>query len=224
MNRALWKPLLVIIGILALTTASGLLLRGPTGSAQTFTGAPVDDQPPKVDEDPKAVGTPRVDEPAKPPDTPKSAGTRNADDAAKVAAPREGSDARKPAAERRQLLETIGAMTAAHCYQTYFNLGLLADGKAKGAYTDRDASRVLDSILALHDSVDQKLAALAKIDLDKLDRASLDQMRDLSALLRRQGKELQAFWDSGKDEDAARYESVRKDAWAAISKLGGIGR
>jgi hypothetical protein len=34
---------------------------------------------------------------------------------------------------------------------------------------------------------------------------------------------LQTFWDTDKDEDAAHYESVRKDTWASLSKLMGIG-
>ena len=46
----------------------------------------------------------------------------------------------------------------------------------------------------------------------------------LSDLLHQQGRELQSFWETGKDEDAARYENVRKDSWAAISRLLGIGR
>ena len=94
----------------------------------------------------------------------------------------------------------------------------LGDGKAKGAYTTQDASKVLDSVRALLDSVDRNLAAIGKIDLDKQDRESLEQMRDLSALLRLQGKELQAYWDSGKEEDGAKYDNTRKDSWAAIGK------
>jgi hypothetical protein len=147
-------------------------------------------------------------------------------DAAKAgeAAPEKTGDASNTAQERRQLLETVGALTTAHCYQTYLNLGLLADGKAKGTYSDKDAYKVLDSVLSLLNSLDRKLAALAKFDLDKQDRQSLELMRDLAALLRQQGKELEIFWDSGKDEDAAKYESSRKDSWAAIGKLTGIGR
>jgi hypothetical protein len=128
------------------------------------------------------------------------------------------------AQERRQLLETVGTLTAAHCYQTYLNIGFIADGKAKGAYTNQDANKVLDSVLSLLNSVDKNLGAVAKIDLDKQDRESLEQMRDLSALLRQQGKELQVYWDSGKEEDATRYDNTRKDSWAAIAKLTGIGR
>jgi hypothetical protein len=121
-------------------------------------------------------------------------------------------------------LETIGALIAAHCYQTYFNIGLLADGRAKGIYNDRDANKILDSILSILATVDQKLTALDKLALEKEDRASLAQMRELSVLLRRQANDLQAVWDNGREDDAARYESSRKDAWAAISKLLGVGR
>ena len=128
------------------------------------------------------------------------------------------------AQERRQLLETVGTLTAAHCYQTYLNIGFIADGKAKGAYTNQDANKLLDSLLSLLNSVDRNLGTISKIDLDKQDRESLEQMRDLSALLRQQGKELQTYWDSGKEEDAARYDNTRKDSWAAIAKLTGIGR
>src|SRR5689334_96592 len=62
--------------------------------------------------------------------------------------------------ERRQLLETIGTLTAAHCYQTYLNIGFVADGKARGSYTDDEAYRFLDLIVSLLDSVDRKLAVL----------------------------------------------------------------
>ena len=121
-------------------------------------------------------------------------------------------------------LETIGALAAAHYFQTYLNIGFIADAKAKGTYSERDAYKVLDSVLAVLNSVDRKLARLDKVELDREDRASLDQMLQLSALLRRQAKELQTFWDTGRDEDAAQYEKVRKDSWAALSSLMGLGR
>jgi hypothetical protein len=128
------------------------------------------------------------------------------------------------ALDRRQLLESVGALTSASCYQTYLNIGFIADGKAKGAYSEKDAARILDSVLSLLGSIDRNLAAIGKLELDKQDRESLDQMRDLSDLLRQQGKELKAYWDSGKEEDGARYDNARKDSWAAIGKVTGIGR
>jgi hypothetical protein len=103
------------------------------------------------------------------------------------------------------------------------NIGFIADGKAKGTYTDRDARKVLDSVLSLLRSADQKVEALEKIELDKNDRERLEQLRAVSALLRQQGKELQAYWDGGKEENATKYESLRQSAWATMSKLMGIG-
>src|SRR5207302_3069662 len=97
--------------------------------------------------------------------------------------------ARESADEPRQPRETLGVLTAAHCYQTYVNIGLIADGKDKGVYTGKDAQKVLDSVVSLLESVDGKLSALGKLDLDEQDRASLDRLRVLSDLLRQQGKD-----------------------------------
>ncbi len=195
MMHPFWKPALLTIAILVVVTASGILLRGNTGSDPG-------------QQHPTLQGTAAA----------RTEGTGSADESAKSAgAPSAGQ-------ERRRLLEAVGVLTAAHCYQTYFSLGLIADGKDKGVYSGKEAYKLLNSVLALVDSVDQKLAGLNRIDLDKEDQESLEQMRVLSSLLRQQGNALAGFWDSGKEEDAARYESVRKDAWAAISRLTGAGR
>src|SRR5262249_9449674 len=148
MNGTLRKWAPLAILILVLATAGGLLLRGNAGSNKQDTG---DEQTPRVVDAPRPVDT------SKP-----------------AAKPGDGA---KTGEERRQLLETVGALTAAHCYQTYPNIGLIADGRAKGTYSEKDAYRVLDSVLSFLDSVDRKLAALQKLDLDKLDRDSLEQMR-----------------------------------------------
>ena len=197
MKSALRKLLLPISIVLVASAASGC----GTGSA-------------------KSSETPKPNDPV-----PEVAEAKEGDSAkTDQAVPVKTEEYPKSTQERRQLLETVGALTAANCYQTYLNIGFIADGKAKGAYIDRDANKVLDSVLSLLNSVERNLAALGKMDLDKQDRESLEQMRDLSALLREQGKELQAYWDSGKEEDAAKYDNTRKDSWAAIAKLTGIGR
>jgi hypothetical protein len=201
MNSTLRKPALAVIVVaLSVATAGGLLLRGSDrtpGDSQTEKPAP--------------ATTPADDLPV-------------GEQGPKAAASARSTDDTKAAQERRQLLETVGALTGAHCYQTYLNIGLLADGKARGVFTDQDADKVLDSVLSLLSSIDRNLAALAKMDLDKRDLESLEQMRDLSALLGQQGKELKALWDGGKEEDAARYDDARKNSWAALGRLTGIGR
>src|SRR5579864_6968718 len=143
---------------------------------------------------------------------------------AEPAKPAEGSKPFEAPKDRRVLLETIGTLTASHYYQTYLNIGLIADAKAKGTYSEKDAYRLLDSVLSLLDSVDGKLADLAKLGIDANDRDTLEQMRKLSKQLREQGKALQTSWNTSKDEDFAKYESIRKDSWVAISKLLGINK
>ena len=133
-------------------------------------------------------------------------------------------DGAKASTAERGLLQTIGALTAAHYFQTYLNIGFIADGKGHGIYSEKDARRVLQSVLTLLDSVDRRLETLNQVNLNKDDRESLEQMRAISALLRQQAKELQNYWERGQDEDLARYETVRKNSYAAISKLLGIGQ
>jgi hypothetical protein len=223
MNHALgkWAPLTA--GLLVVVVGSGFFLLGCAGSDQKESSPPaavaqanepatVGGQAPAAAEAPKPVSKPRTEEAAKPTDA-----TRRAPD------PRVATGT-KAADERRLLLEALGGLTAAHCYQTYLNIGLLADGKARGTYSDRDAAKVLDSVLALLDSAGRKLDALGKLDLDAEDRETLGQMRLLSSLLHEQGKQLQTYWDSGKDEYASKYESSRKDSWVVLSKLLGLGK
>ena len=134
------------------------------------------------------------------------------------------TDPTNSSAAERGLLQTIGALTAAHYFQTYLNIGFIADGKGHGIYSEKDARRVLQSVLTLLDSVDRRLETLKHVNLNKDDLESLEQMRAISALLRQQAKELQNYWERGQDEDLNRYESIRKNSYAAISKLLGIGQ
>jgi hypothetical protein len=235
MNRGLLMCALLTVAFVAVATGSGLYLLGNTES--TAKQSPAADKIANADDHVANEGrnTPaspalETNENPRASETSGDVAKRNADDGSKAeetpkpaAAPNQVAAA-KGATERRQLLEVLGALTASHCYQTYLNIGLIADGKANGTYTEKDAYKLLDSVLALVSSVDRKLAALDRIDLEKEDCASLEQMRTLSILLRKQAKDLQAFWDTGKEEDAARYESVRKDSWAALSRLTGVGR
>jgi hypothetical protein len=236
MTRALWMGTFGAIACLAVAMGSGLYLLGNTGSGEipsvpVSNAANIDEQAPKEAVPAPASGSPGTSEDHNAGESAKAGAGQKADygaketAASKPTAVADKGEAAKDAQERRQLLlEALGALTASHGYQTYLNIGLIADGKAKGTYTEKDAYRLLDSVLALLSAVDRKLAALDRIDLDKEDRANLEQTRQLSGLLRKQAQRLQTFWDTGKDEDAAQYESARKDSWAALSRLTGIGR
>jgi hypothetical protein len=200
MKRAHWPWVLIAIS-LSTAAVTAFLTRGGGASAKPESRAAADAPPPAE----VPVVTPA--------DTP---GTADA--------PVAGKAAKKAIDERGQLLEAVGCLTSAHYFQTYLNIGFIADGRAKGTYTERDARKVLDSVLSLLRSADQKVEALEKIELDRNDRERLEQLRAVSALLRQQGKELLAYWDGGKEENATRYESLRQSAWATMSKLMGFGQ
>jgi hypothetical protein len=121
-----------------------------------------------------------------------------------------------------QLLETVGVLSAAQLYQTYLNIGFIADGKAEGTYEEKDAKQILGSVLGLLDTLDKQLEKLGKLDLNKQDREGVAEIRRLSAQLREQSKELQAFWTTGNKARGAGYEKVRKESWEGISKLLGL--
>jgi hypothetical protein len=123
---------------------------------------------------------------------------------------------------RQALLEVVGALAGSQLYQTYLNIGFIADGRAEGTYDDTDAGQLLGSVLELLDVLDKQLEKVSKLDLDDEDRASTAQVRKLSGLLRQQGKDLRAFWDSDDKKRGDKYEKTRQEAWAGISKLLGI--
>src|SRR5438552_14730240 len=131
MNRALRKPALVAGVVLVIVMTGGLLIRGIAGS----------DKPAPISRgDSQAVASVPVDGPDD---------SASEDQVSGTAPASRTDEGPRTASERRQLLETVGTLTAAHCYQTYVNIGLLADARAKGTYADKDASKVLDSVLTL---------------------------------------------------------------------------
>src|SRR5262249_11238294 len=103
------------------------------------------------------------------------------------------------------LTETVGLLSGLYLYQSYLNIGLLADGKAERLYDDKAARSVLDSILNPLETVDRQLEKVGKQVRSSADRDAVDHIRVMVDLLRRQGKELKAFWDSGLPEDGTRY-------------------
>jgi hypothetical protein len=134
------------------------------------------------------------------------------------------NDAKKAAdAETdKPLLEAVGTLSASHLYTTYLNIGLIADGRAEGIYDEKAAKQLLVTLESLMDAVDKSLEKVAKQKLDKDDSDSLNRIRKLSTLLRRQSKELQEFWAGGEKARGDKYEKTRKESWAGISDLLGL--
>jgi len=132
--------------------------------------------------------------------------------------PEEKKDA-PPTDAQGQLMETVGLLSGLYLYQSYLNIGLLADGKAEKIYDEKAARSVLGSILTPLSTVDQQLGKVAKMARTQADREAVEQLRVIVTLLRQQGRDLTAFWDSGRPEDGAKYETTRKEAWKQLSLL-----
>ena len=125
-------------------------------------------------------------------------------------------------------LQTLGSLTAAHLYQTYLNLGLLADAAEKGVYNDADARKMLAMLTALIETVDQQLVKFARGGMEPDDRRKLERVRGLTALLRTQASELRAYWDTpatdkeGKKEHETKFHQAREESWIGVKEMLGI--
>jgi len=117
------------------------------------------------------------------------------------------------------LTETVGLLTGLQLYQTYLNIGLLADARAEGLYEPLTVAQLLGSAAAPLDKVDAQLGKIEKLKLAKEDAQAITRLRKIAGLLRTQSKELAAFWDTGKDEHGKKYETARQAAWKELNFL-----
>jgi hypothetical protein len=124
-----------------------------------------------------------------------------------------------PADPTAQLTETVGMLSGLYLYQTYLTIGLLADGKSERIYEEKAARGVLTSVLTPLESVDKRLEGLTGVLKTAPDREAITRLRQTVGLLRRQGAELTAFWNTGRPEDGARYEATRQEAWKWVVAL-----
>ncbi|MEK6237339.1 MAG: hypothetical protein N2C14_21725 [Planctomycetales bacterium] len=119
------------------------------------------------------------------------------------------------------LLETVGTLSAGHLYQTYLNIGFLANGVSEEVYEPEQAQRLLDSVLSLTETLDRQLARVDALRIAPADRRVIADLRKVSQSLRTQGKHLQDFWDADDADDADRsrqaYEKSRQESWKGIA-------
>ena len=118
-----------------------------------------------------------------------------------------------------QLMETVGLLASTQLYQTYLNIGFIADARTEGIYDDEVSVKLLASVLKSLEKVDQRLEALAKAARKKTDQAALIRLQKVTRLLRTQGKHLQTIWTGGNSADEEKYQAARKLAWKELSDL-----
>ena len=235
--RSRWPVLLIgLTGLLALTAIvlEIVVLKTSRRPAEVVLGQPREPEPspapvPQADAEKRPAAVPAA--PAPPTLKPRAESPARKDKplpdpppAAPVpltAKPKTTSDDAKSDSPPSQemLLEALGGLSAAHLYQSYLNIGLLADGVEGEVYSRADARKVLATVTGLMDTVDKQLARLPEEKLKKDERAALLRIRSLTTLLRTQIEELQAYWESGDKNHAKRFHKLREEAWAGIKEL-----
>ncbi len=135
-------------------------------------------------------------------------------------APPLGAKKAAPAKPKQELyLETVALLTVGHLYQTYLNIGLLADGVENDVYGKPEAVTMLADVTNTLLMVDRQLARLLDSQLSSDDEEDVQHVRMLSTLLRQQARELKAYWDDPTEEQARRYKKARETAWEGIQPL-----
>lgn len=118
------------------------------------------------------------------------------------------------------LTETVGLLSGLQLYQTYLNIGLLADARAEGLYEASELAQLLGSVVVPLDTVEKQLAKVAALKgLSKDDATAITRMQKIAAQLKQQGKSLQEFWDTGVEDHGKRYEAARQAAWKELDEL-----
>lgn len=120
------------------------------------------------------------------------------------------------------LMHSVGALSAAFLRQTNMIVGLICDSKAKGVYDDATANQVLEQAIETCTAVDKQWETLHGSGLAKEEMDFLSQMGSVGDLIKKEGLELKAFWDTKDEAHAKAYEAARAQANEWIDKeLGG---
>jgi hypothetical protein len=125
----------------------------------------------------------------------------------------------KAETQRERFLATLNNLTQVHLYQSYLNIGLLADSTESEVYTSEETQKWLDRTVGQLEAVDKQLDALARLDLDAEERKGIERCRSISGLLRTQATELREYWKKSDKDHAMRYHKARDAAWARLSEV-----
>jgi hypothetical protein len=124
--------------------------------------------------------------------------------------------------KREPLLETIGGLSVVHLYQSYLNIGLLADAAENETYTRAEAASIMATVNELVNLVEKQLTKLPSSGLSEEDETALEGVRLLTALLRTQSNSLLAFWAGGEETHATRYHEAREQSWVMLKGFLGL--
>jgi hypothetical protein len=129
------------------------------------------------------------------------------------------TEAEAPPARPERFLETVGSLSAGHLYQSFLNIGLLADCVENETYTPEQAEKMLRTVLRLIDLQDHQLFMLKESGLDGEDSQTADRIRSVADALRSLANTLQAYWETGDEADLQQYLAEREDVRTGLLDL-----
>lgn len=124
--------------------------------------------------------------------------------------------------QRERLLESVGSVSAIQLYQSYLNVGLLADAVRNQSYTKEEAADILNTIVPLMQTVDAQMRKLEDIDLDQDEAAAVKEVRRISGMISLQAEHLKAYWKTGDKTSLESFQGVRRESWVELRTILGL--
>jgi hypothetical protein len=121
-------------------------------------------------------------------------------------------------------LTTIGTYSAGFVLQSYGYIGVLADMFSQGVYEpDMVRSMLGETITYLNNAKEQLKAYQGQeIQISKGDQAFINGISLIIVDLISEAEALASFTETHRDDDLARFQKSRQDAWSGIKKTLGV--
>jgi hypothetical protein len=121
-----------------------------------------------------------------------------------------------------KLFYGMGHFGAAFLYQSYLNIGMVADAWTHNIYTPADSKTFLNGDLSFLETSRKLLQELSEFSITKEDRATFLEMIAIIENLKGEADNMLKYIAGRDQKDLDRYDHFRTQAWAQISKLMGI--
>jgi hypothetical protein len=125
--------------------------------------------------------------------------------------------------QRERLLESIGSVSSIYLYQSYLNVGLIADAVKNDTYSKDEAVELLSTIVTLLQTVDAQMQKLESVGLDDEEVAAVKQVRSISSLIKSQTTHLQSHWKTGEKSNLDQFHQTRRQSWTELCSILGLG-
>ncbi|MCF7797680.1 MAG: hypothetical protein K9N11_06160 [Lentisphaeria bacterium] len=128
----------------------------------------------------------------------------------------------QPAAADTLSLKMVGVLAASYLYQSYLNIGYLADLNAVDAYSFTELDENLDAVMQIIGGVRDELRVYSTVLPLKTDSLYVDILVQASDLLLQEAAALQKYMQTGNEQDAAVYLQLNGDARKLLESLLGL--